>query len=390
MKTHAPVIALGLVIAVLVGGLALLFQRRVATGDVFPAYSSLRADPLGTRALHDSLAQLRDLQVERHFKLLADLEPMPPRTIVLAGVSSRWWTRVSQEEADALDAAVRQGSRLVIALRAEAARTAGEREAAREAEARSAERRAEQERKGARPQSEPVDLSLRWGAAVEERVLLEHGAGAQRSDHERAADLPEEVTWRSDLFFEIDPAAGWRVIYRRAGRSVLVERQLGRGSIVLAGDSYFLSNEALQRKRAPALLAWIVGPHGRVMFDETHLGVTVQPGIAALARRYGLAGAFFTLVLLAGLFVWRRMALFVPPTESSGDVALTYHPAAGLEALLRRSVPANELAAACVAEWKPTARESEHARAEGALSSMPKGASAAARYNAIVRALRRR
>jgi hypothetical protein len=82
--------------------------------------------------------------------------------------------------------------------------------------------------------------------------------------------------------------------------------------------------------------------------------------------------------------------LFVPPTEGEGDVALTYHPAAGLEALLRRSVGPAELAAACATEWKPTARESDRARVEQAMAAAPKNASAVALYNAAVRALIRR
>jgi hypothetical protein len=95
--------------------------------------------------------------------------------------------------------------------------------------------------------------------------------------------------------------------------------------------------------------------------------------------------------VLAALYVWRQMALFVPPTESDADeMALTYSPAAGLEALLRRSVPANELAAACRAEWKPTAREDERARVDAALAAAPKNSPAAALYNAAVRALKRR
>jgi hypothetical protein len=171
---------------------------------------------------------------------------------------------------------------------------------------------------------------------------------------------------------------------------VLAERKLGLGSIVLVADSYYLSNEALQNDRQPALLAWTIGPHARITFDEAHLGVQTHPGVAALARRYGLGGAFFTLLLLAALYVWRQTALFVPPPEASSELALTYHPAAGLEALLRRSVPANELVAACTREWTPTAREGDRARLDSALAKSPKNSPAAALYNSAVRALRRR
>ena len=84
------------------------------------------------------------------------------------------------------------------------------------------------------------------------------------------------------------------------------------------------------------------------------------------------------------------MALIVPPAEEEHEVALAYHPAAGLEALLRRAVPAGELAAACVTEWKRTARPGDVARVETAFAAAPKNASAATLHNAAIKALRRR
>jgi hypothetical protein len=224
---------------------------------------------------------------------------------------------------------------------------------------------------------------------VKDRWLMERNGGAVLAAG-APAGLPANVGWQSDMYFARDEAAGWQAIYRRGGEPVLVERRYGLGSIVLAGDAYFLSNEALQRDRSSALLAWVIGPHARVLFDETHLGVTVDPTIAALARRYGLAGAFFTLLLLALLFVWRRMALFVPPAAASDEVTLTYHPAAGLEALLRRAVPPGELAATCLAEWQPSARASDRARVDAAQAALAKNSPVTARYNAAVQALRRK
>src|SRR5438128_501777 len=122
MKRRGPLFALLLVLAMLVGGLVVLFQLRLAQGDVFPPYSSMRSDPLGIRALHDSLEQLPSLRVERAFKPIEDLATTPARTIFMAGVRARDWTEVTRAEFDALDGAVRAGSRLVIGFRAEAAK----------------------------------------------------------------------------------------------------------------------------------------------------------------------------------------------------------------------------------------------------------------------------
>ncbi len=392
MKRHAPLLALVLVLVALAGGLTVLLQLRLAQGDVFPPYSSLRSDPLGARAFHDSLEQLPALRVERGFDRLADLPAPPRRTQLLIGWSATRWNRLTREELDALEAMVRNGGRLVFAFRAEAARDEKEIAAEREAKAKAAHRKkAANDSDDEEPEEKInyVDLHRRWGVAVKEKNVAARDAGAERADDPRTSGLPGRVPWRSELHFEIDPVAGWRVVYQRAHRPVLVERDLGHGTIVLAADSYFLSNEALERDRAPALLAWIVGDNAHVVFDEAHLGVARNPGIAALARRYGLAGAFFTLLLLAVLFVWRRAVPFVPPVDDAPEIALAYHPAAGLEALLRRAIPAHELPAACLTEWKMTARAGDLARVEAAWAVLPANAPAAARYNAAVRALRR-
>lgn len=405
MSRRGPLLALIGVLIALVVGLVVIFRLRLAQGDLFPAYSSLRGDPLGTLVLHDSLASLPGLAVERHLKPLARLEPTPPRTLVLAGVSAAAFRRTRAEDFAAVDAAVRAGARLIVAFRAhDAQRTRRDAPLETKAKRRASDASPPRERPDnpdsgddddaaaeAPRRAPPVDLQERWeiDLITDERIRQPDGA-AEREAEGAEAMLPAVVPWGSDLFFRARDAAEWRVVYRQSGRPVLVERALGQGTIVLAADSYFLSNEALHRDRSSALLAWIVGPHGRVVFDEAHLGVAADPGIAALARRYGLEAAFFMFVLLAGLWVWRRMALFVPPPEEQREIAMAYHPAAGLEALLRRAVPPGELAAACAAEWRRTARPGDAARVEAAYAATPKKSSAAALHNAALRALRRR
>lgn len=400
MKRPWPLFALAVVLAALVAGLVAIFRLRLAQGDVFPAYSSLRADPLGTRVLHDALARVPGLAVERRFRPLAKLEAGPARTIVLAGVTAASFRRCAAEDFAAMDAAVRAGARLVVAFRAEHWREA---KPARPAPAARAARHepndtpprdrpgdpdyagGEDDEDTGRRKAPPVDLQEQWGVdVVLDRALEEGGAVL-----EGTGELARRVPWSSDLALRPRDGEGWSVICRRGAEGVMTERPHGAGTIVLAGDAFFLSNEALQRDRSTPLLAWIVGPQARVVFDEAHLGVVADTGLAALGRRYGLAPAFFMFLLLAALWVWRRMALFVPPPTEAGEVALAYHPAAGLEALLRRAVAPGELAAACLAEWRRTARPGEVARAEAAVAAAPRN-SPAAQHNAALRALRRR
>ena len=101
------------------------------------------------------------------------------------------------------------------------------------------------------------------------------------------AELPPQIKIHSALYFD-DLSKDWRVLYEWDGHPVLVERNYGRGTVVLSADSYFFSNEALRKNRFPEVLAWVVGNNKKIIFDETHLGVEERRGVAGLARKYNL------------------------------------------------------------------------------------------------------
>ncbi|MHC4717038.1 MAG: DUF4350 domain-containing protein, partial [Planctomycetota bacterium] len=147
----------------------------------------------------------------------------------------------------------------------------------------------------------------------------------------------------------------WRTIYLRGDLPVMAERRCGRGSVVVATDSYFLSNEAMHADPSPGVLAWLVDGD-RAVFDERHLGVKEDPGIATLGRRYHLAGMFFVLGGLAGLFIWKNAAGFLPRDPAyverlSGASVSGRGSSAALLNLLRRTIPPEDLLTACLAEW---------------------------------------
>lgn len=411
MSRVAQGVLLVVVLAATGIGFAYLYGLRIEKGDIFPAYSSLRSDPLGTRALYDSLGALPGIRVDRRFQVLDDLAAQPPRTIIIAGMAAPQWGSLSTKEFAALDAAVRQGSRLVIALRAD---FAGDRvDAAPDNEDQDEVRPPPPKEDkatnvdttphpGAKSERGKRDLETAGGEAPETSADLKHLWGIdllklRRVNYDRGAvldpaaphGLPQKLRWKSDSYFAVEKGANWRVVYKALGKPVILETDYGRGSIVVAGDAYLLSNEGLLNDRSPRLLSWLVGPHARVEFDESHLGVIEEVGVAALARRYGLVYAAGTLLLLAALFIWRQTSLFVPIRNDAPEAMLDCSHTAALEALLLRSVPPAGLIEACSAEWRATAPQSTLPRLEAALGPARPGDVPAA-YNAAVRALRRR
>ena len=358
-------------------GLTQLFLLRFATGEVYPAYCSLRSDPLGVKAFADSLRALPHLDVRRNFRSIVKLDPDTPRTLFYAGTPHfAWWQDDELRHVEQLAAA---GSRIVItflpvdrALTGEDAREFTEREKRRK-EKREKERAGKKEdepekdgKKDAekkKKEEEDMPLTMFSFHEVTERWGFEFGYFPRRdsSAPTRVAkavgtgvDLEPALSWHTVLNFG-KPKEKWRTLYASEGKPVLIERDYGAGSIVLAADSYFLSNEALRKERAPRLLAWLTGTARTVVFDEESHGVREDPGIATLVRKYGLHGVAAGLLLIAALFVWKNATYLVPHAaqlDPDRDLIRGRESGEGLINLLRRSIAPKQVLAMCAEEWK--------------------------------------
>jgi hypothetical protein len=400
-------LCLGLpLLGVLLAGVLHLFSLRFSNGDIYPPYSSLRADPLGTKALLDSFAGLREMTA---FRWLDPLPRLPgggrDTALLVLGTPPQALEWMPLHDYKEIEEFMHSGGRVIIAFppMAEHPRMsfAEQLDEAQEAE------RQRQEKKDAKPPEEKtpkdkksgvrrkqkkdeerlpeelrhVELKDRWGVALDYHPLLHDETGAtRRVEAQRVSDevsLPATLAvhtalyfrglgpqWRTNYLRTEDIAVSkrevggpWQTNQVRTGLPVIVERSFGRGTLVLCADSYPFSNEALRRDRQPGLLAWAVGANHRVVFDETHLGVHNDPGVAALARRYRLHGFFGALLVLALLYVWKNTSPFIPPhadddLDGRSDLVEGKDSASGFVNLLRRGIPAGDLLAVCFAEWK--------------------------------------
>ena len=169
-------------------------------------------------------------------------------------------------------------------------------------------------------------------------------------------DLPAQLAIHTSLCFT-NLTNGWMTVYQRDQKTpVVVERKFGAGSVVLVADSYPFSNEAMFKDRSAPLLAWLLGSGRDAIFDEAHLGIVERPGLATLMRRYQLHGLIFSLLLVAGLFVWKNSLSLVPPhpetAAGAGPVVAGRDSASGLVNLMRRGIAPAEIINVCFAEWK--------------------------------------
>jgi hypothetical protein len=357
MRRHGALLAGLLVVFGFTALLLRLLALRFEAGDVYPPYSSLRADPLGARALFESLAELPGMTVTRNYEDLPDLERPASLSLVLLGTSPRA-TVLPRQEANLLQDFVAGGGRLIIAFAPVSYtnylwHTEDEKPTNITKKAKAPTRKSKT--KDAEEDLEKryvTRLTTLWGFELKAISIQSNAVATLAGSRD---ELPDEVSWHSTLVLT-NLHDSWDVLYERRGRPVIAERKLGAGSIVLATDSYFTSNEALWKERQPSLLAHLFTGKSRVLFDETHLGVVNEEGVATLARKYRLHGVIAALLVLAGLFVWRQATPFVPPAETLAGNQQNHvagrDAATGFINLLRRSIPRTELLTACLAQWE--------------------------------------
>lgn len=314
-----------------------LFELRFQSGEVFAPYSSLRADPLGTKALFEAYAALPGLRVERNLRPLSSLAVDASTTLYFAGLPKRSFgsTCGPADPDESLEALALRGGRVIAAL------------------APVSDSPLSEEPSKASPTPSPTpekECEPDCKSTFEFKVSSQKSAGPAIS-----ADGAISIPWRSLAHFS-EPVAPWKVLLRCNGMPVAIERQYGKGSLVLLTDSYFLSNEAM---RAHPNTKWLSALHGggtTVVFDETHLGTAEGSGIAILARKYRLHGLVAGLLVIAALYLWRCAVPFPPPARQTpvpgSEIRSGKDSTSGLINLLRRNIAPGELIQACLQQWK--------------------------------------
>jgi len=375
-------------------GVVKLFLLRFEAGDVYPAYSSLRSDPLGSRAFYRSLENINAARVSRNYLTLQNLKFKKRTAFVYAGVAAINSESVSAEWLNVFERLTNTGGRLLLSFLPVKEKPAdwrmskcfaptekvedkektrpndGHNDSENFSDPHAAENASNTSNNDDnKPQTAPrrhvpdtsgncVSLKEQWGLTL---AFADKAAekAVNRSDdlsQTHIRGLPESISWHTALYFdELEDV--WRVIYAADGRPVIIERPYGKGSLVLAADSFFLSNEALRSERHPELLAWMIGESSHVVFDETHFGIFKHPGVLNLIKNYRFQWFIFGVAILALLFIWKNSAYFVPPLNSSRsrqpkDYVSDRESTRGLISLLRRNIPKRQLLQTCVREWE--------------------------------------
>lgn len=362
-KTMAGVI-MALLLLIFVVGVARLFILRFESGDVYPAYSSLRSDPLGTRALYESLENIDSVMVGRNYRPLESLEFEPDTTFFYFGSSASGNDWVPEKLVKVFDRLTQSGGRLVLTFLPVTKSNSA---------APPRENSDSQRVEGGRGSKDSgpdklVSIKKHWGIglAFKENLPLKDDKHLAIEATSTRTDLPPVISWHTNLYFDLFENV-WQPLYSYEGLPLIVERSYGKGSILLCADSFFISNEALWSERHPQLLVWLIGGNSKIIFDETHFGIYKQPSVAQLLRHYRFHWFFAALVVLALLFIWKSTSYFVPPLQNDdlagADVVSEKDYTQGLIALLRRNIAGSQVLQVCAREWEQTFKKNPRIRA---------------------------
>ena len=325
--------ALALVVAAaFFGGVIGLFNREFAAGDLYPEFSTLRTDPMGAKLLFEGLGKIPGIAVERNF-LPMEYLPSEGATLVLLAVNPM---RVNWDEALFLRFVERmaaRGNRVVVTMHLDPERE--------------------------RPKQEEFDRLEEPKAKDPKR----------KSQVEIPQEPPLRKLWKVSLKIDSDPkqrhplyfggSEGWRVRDKIGERILAIERDFGKGTIVLFAESDDFANDSTIAGDRLETVSAALGTYPRIVFDERHLGIAESGSVVGLARRFRLTGMALGLALLAALFIWKSASAFPPPPAAPDAVRLSGRTAhAGLLTLLERHIRPADLAAACWQEWLVANRHS--------------------------------
>src|SRR5579859_2884249 len=167
-------------------GLIELYQLRFVSGDIYPVYSSLRSDPLGSEALFDSLAELPGYSTRRNFRELDRLRDTNA-TILWLGEDPFTFALNADEDLKQIEDIASRGVRLVFVMAPVKPKPSGD-----------------------RTDVKGLALERRWG------ITFEYAGGTPTREL-----LPKKTA----------------LVMKADGQpSPLIEKHFGTGSVVLVGN----------------------------------------------------------------------------------------------------------------------------------------------------------
>lgn len=341
-RGRVAALLLALLACAFLGHVIWLLSTRVSKGDVYPPYSTLRADPKGSKALYLTLDAMPGHEVERNIqpwhKLKLD-DPAATTILVIGGAVEL--SDLTENEKLAMLEWLDHGARVVVTA-AHNERTRSIAEDKKDDEDEEKVEKNEEFSETEQPKREELSEQGLFGLGLD---TMPQGKGEPI-----ASTRFPEGNWRGNRQLELpEGGGGWVSQGTVCDSTVIASRAIGKGELIVVADSTFATNEGVWRDRRSEFLLSLIGPRPEIIIDERLLGTVENPGIATLTRRLNLHGLFIGGALVLALLIWQGLCPLVPPdpardlgTDSAGTT-LGRDSAEGLVALLGRGLPPSRL-----------------------------------------------
>jgi hypothetical protein len=312
-----------------------MLTLRLEKGDMYPAFSSLRADPIGSRALYESLERQKGLTVGRNFVDVADLT-VQGTTLFFIGLSATDLQNDSAFAASVTRLASR-GNRVVLALD------------------RSHTFSADSAKGTKRTASGLLGLYCVPNPAADSPAV-------------KAPATLAPLRWKSDVAFRGDST--WTgIVAENDNRIIVGEKRILQGTLVALCSSFHLSNEGLRDNSrtlgSNPLIPFLVGSSRTVLFDESHNGIAYTTGLADLFKKFGMTGVVLFALVWFLFFIWTAQGTAAGRSSAERTALDTEEAHDSLTHLLSSHIPFNLIFDTCKEEWTAAFPQKKLADAAG-------------------------
>jgi len=264
-----------------------ILNARFAVGDVYPVYSSLRADPLGSMALYESLRNMEGFEVERNFddlKILIKKNLTKDKPVTAAFfLNERLERFFSGDYFKDITGVAANGVSVITAFQNDFYKFDIKKTRSGNCESGF--------NKSKKQKNSDSETAINYFGFNLKKIPnnIKSRRALKMTDCFGDADIP----FNSGYYFEIENNK-WKPVYSIAGKfPVVVKKQIGSGSLTLIAGSYLFSNEALRRQPLSSFILLCLNDNKNIIFDEAHLGVASDKGISYLLSNINFTGFYW-------------------------------------------------------------------------------------------------
>lgn len=305
-------------------GTVFIFQSRFRKGETFPDYSTLKADPLGTLALFESLHKTPNLTVTRNYSSSSVFD-ISNSTVFFIGVQP-YIFEMDGSLTSHIDSLLKKGNRVIVSFLNPPFYS---------------------------PSTVPAD------SAEKSKVLFTHSIKFRKKSSDISAVHSTDtfftnVTWPGALNLQAD--SSWKAIVSRDSFMLLGEKKVHSGVLVVLHDGYNLSNQGLRdnikRNGSNPLIPYLISNSTTVIFDESHHGIVKRMGISALLQKTGFTPVIVFLCIWFLLLIWYIQGITIRVQPVSIRDNLSTETPDSLQLILTSRIAAKNILHTCRDEWQ--------------------------------------